>query len=590
MLKLNIKERSSKFIFGTTLAVSFVAAAFGVYHIFKTNDNANAYLNGFDPGNIMSDFVMGNKSTMSETDIQKFLKSKNTCNHAYDNTVKHYEQQGYKYTIKNNKVVCMADDTFSGETAAHIIWQAAQDYSINPQVLIVLLQKEQGLVTDTWPNHNQYAKATGFACPDNGNGCNSKDAGFKNQIRKAAALFREVLNGGWSNYPAYTTQYVQYSPNANCGGSNIYIQNRATSALYRYTPYQPNQAALNAGWSTATCGAYGNRNFYNYFTEWFGSTKGYGYEMVHGGGIEGGYNAAGGFKNLGFPTGNEQCNLKDNGCYQDFEHGKVYWTASLGAHAVIGGIREKWDQLGYEWNLGYPVNNEIGGLKNGGSWQQFENGVIYWSPSTGAHANRGEVRNKYGQMGFENSYLGYPIDDGGCGLKDNGCYQWFQNGGIYWTPGHGGIDIYGGIKDKWTSLGFENGRLGYPTTGEICKKSGCYREFENGAIYWTNTGVHALYGGIAKRYSNEGGTDNRWIGSPSEDQICGLKNGGCYASFSGNVAMYSSSSGTFLNLGGIREKYRNSGFENGPLGYPTSDEMISGNKTVQHFEHGSILW
>ena len=50
----------------------------------------------------------------------------------------------------------------SGDTAAHIIWQAAQDYRINPQVLIVLLQKETSLITDPIPNNGDYRKATGF--------------------------------------------------------------------------------------------------------------------------------------------------------------------------------------------------------------------------------------------------------------------------------------------------------------------------------------------------------------------------------------------------------------------------------------------
>ena len=54
----------------------------------------------------------------------------------------------------------------------------------------------------------------------------------------------------------------------------INIQNRATSALYRYTPYQPNAGALAAGYGTAPCGAYGNRNFYQYFEDWFGNITG----------------------------------------------------------------------------------------------------------------------------------------------------------------------------------------------------------------------------------------------------------------------------------------------------------------------------
>jgi len=87
-------------------------------------------------------------------------------------------------------------------------------------------------------------------------------------------MFRDVLNGGWSNYPAYKTSFIHYHPNSGCGGQNIYITNRATSALYRYTPYIPNQAALNAGKGTGdSCSSYGNRNFYNYFTEWFGDSR-----------------------------------------------------------------------------------------------------------------------------------------------------------------------------------------------------------------------------------------------------------------------------------------------------------------------------
>jgi len=58
-----------------------------------------------------------------------------------------------------------------------------------------------------------------------------------------------------------------------CGYGVVNIQNRSTQALYNYTPYQPNPGALAAGWGTAPCGAYGNRNFYLYFTSWFGPTN-----------------------------------------------------------------------------------------------------------------------------------------------------------------------------------------------------------------------------------------------------------------------------------------------------------------------------
>jgi putative cell wall-binding protein len=70
------------------------------------------------------------------------------------------------------------------------------------------------------------------------------------------------------------TTAVLYNPNSGCGSTPVYIRNSATAALYYYTPYQPNAAALKAGYGIGdSCSSYGNRNFYNYFTDWFGSTQ-----------------------------------------------------------------------------------------------------------------------------------------------------------------------------------------------------------------------------------------------------------------------------------------------------------------------------
>jgi len=247
---------------------------------FTYTNNANASLAGFDPGRIMDDAVMSNKTTMSESDIQSFLKSKNSCNDTDYNKYQYYTSLGYSYNWQNGHFVCMADESFNGETAAHIIWQTAQDYNINPQVLIVLLQKEQSLITDTWPNSGQYMSATGFACYDNGQPCQGYAAGFKIQLRKAANLFHEVLDNRDYDGDNFITNYpvgvnsIFYNPDARCGASNVNVQNRATSALYRYTPYQPNTYALSGGYVSAypQCGAFGNRNFYDYFTGWFGGT------------------------------------------------------------------------------------------------------------------------------------------------------------------------------------------------------------------------------------------------------------------------------------------------------------------------------
>ncbi len=261
--------------------LAMIVLAYCILRTLQSTTSA-ASASGFNPGNIISDQVMGNYNSMSINEIQSFLTEKGNCNNTnytlYQQLTKQYPKITWHF--ENGHFVCLSEERFgdgqtigSGQTAAEIIYQAAQDYKINPQVIIVLLEKEQGLITDSYPNSYNYRAATGYGCPDTA-ACDTKYYGFKNQVRNAAAMFRSVLDGGWSNYPAGRTNYVQYHPNRNCGGTNIYIENRATSALYRYTPYQPNSAALSAGYGTGdTCSSYGNRNFYMYFTDWFGSTQ-----------------------------------------------------------------------------------------------------------------------------------------------------------------------------------------------------------------------------------------------------------------------------------------------------------------------------
>lgn len=259
-------------VFATTFLFTFLNKQFT-----RESEAEAASLANFDPGYIISDWQMGKYTSMTEAEIQAFLNSKGNCRDTNIGKASNYPSLSYH--IKDGHFVCLAEETFgdginygeaapAGDSAAHIIWQAAQDYKINPQVLIVLLQKEQGLITDSWPNNVQYRSATGYGCPDTA-ACSTKYYGFKNQVRNAASMFRTVLDGGWTNYPL-GENYVQYNPNAACGGSVVNIRSLATSALYRYTPYQPNAGALAAGYGTASCGAYGNRNFYLYFQDWFG--------------------------------------------------------------------------------------------------------------------------------------------------------------------------------------------------------------------------------------------------------------------------------------------------------------------------------
>ncbi|WP_449407906.1 FG-GAP repeat domain-containing protein [Microbacterium maritypicum] len=235
-------------------------------------------LAGFTPGNIISDAVLTAKNTMTEAQIQAFFNSKvSRCLGGADKYGPIVCLKDFTITSVNRPAdaYCSGYTGAANESAARIIYRVAQSCNINPQVLIVMLQKEQGLVTHTWPSANRYWAALGQGCPDGGVPCDPNYVGFFHQIYGAARQMQIYMEGKWFTYYAPgKTWNIRYNPEIACGSAPVYVANRATSALYYYTPYQPNAAAMAAGYGEGDgCSAYGNRNFYNYFTDWFGSTQ-----------------------------------------------------------------------------------------------------------------------------------------------------------------------------------------------------------------------------------------------------------------------------------------------------------------------------
>jgi hypothetical protein len=234
----------------------------------------------FNSSRIIDDSVFFDSNSMGAQDVQAFLSSK------VPNCDTNHEAGGgytppftclkdYRQNIQGKSADAYCTGAVSGgmKSAAQIIKDVSVACSISPKVLIVLLQKEQSLITDTWPWPNQYEKATGYACPDTAP-CDPEFAGFFNQIWYAARQFQRYVKQPQSfNFASGKTSFVSYQANnPGCGGTNITIQNSATAALYNYTPYQPNAAALNNLYGTGdTCSAYGNRNFWRLFSDWFGS-------------------------------------------------------------------------------------------------------------------------------------------------------------------------------------------------------------------------------------------------------------------------------------------------------------------------------
>ena len=243
----------------------------------------------FDPGNIVSDQVLTDTSTMTVDQIQTFLEARvrgGACDRYRESeraTDRGYAppwtclfefQQNPDSGATNYGQFDSSGNPASipgGLSAAEIIHRASQEYGINPQVLLVLLQKEQELITDNWPWPTRYSKATGWACPDTAP-CDPNSAGFHSQVTSAARGLRGYIDNLESWWYRVGTNQIAYHPNKDCGYQTINIKSRATAGLYLYTPYAPNEAALaNLHGVGDSCSAYGNRNFWVSFITWFGN-------------------------------------------------------------------------------------------------------------------------------------------------------------------------------------------------------------------------------------------------------------------------------------------------------------------------------
>ncbi len=231
----------------------------------------------FNPSTIVPDAVFSDMQTFGGPEgIQRFLESKNSI---LANTSLDFLAKLNEPTDVSVKQALDDPEPNLGRlrTAAELIWDASRVSGLNPQVILVTLQKEQGLIsTSVNPSRVQRAlnHAMGFDCPD-ATGCGNLFPGFYFQ------LFGNVDTEG-NRYLGATRSLMKsfLTPNGrgpSIGGvpakvgdtlsientigdyegiakqQTVTIGNRASAALYRYTPHVFN----------------GNYNFWKFFTSWF---------------------------------------------------------------------------------------------------------------------------------------------------------------------------------------------------------------------------------------------------------------------------------------------------------------------------------
>jgi uncharacterized protein with LGFP repeats len=154
------------------------------------------------------------------------------------------------------------------------------------------------------------------------------------------------------------------------------------------------------------------------------------------------------------------------------------------------------------------------------------------------------------------------------------------------------------IEQRYNSDAALRTSLGAPTAPEVSDGGVRHRVYEKGRLYWSSqTGVHEVHGQILARYLALGGHTK--FGAPTNDETSTPDGVGKYNHFigtpgTGTASIYfTGATGAHGIWGLIREKWSALNREQGPLGYPATDELTTpdGVGRYNHFsKDASIYW
>ena len=92
---------------------------------------------------------------------------------------------------------------------------------------------------------------------------------------------------------------------------------------------------------------------------------------------------------LGAPQAALRTTSDGSGRYRDYQNGAIYWSPTTGAHAVVGEIQDRWrNEGGLKGDLGYPVSDEMPTRDGTGRMTRFQGGTIVWSDRDGVSVER----------------------------------------------------------------------------------------------------------------------------------------------------------------------------------------------------------
>lgn len=576
-----------------TLTAAIVLAA-GLVAVQPPQRSEAADASQFDPGNIISDALFFDGQAMSSaSEIQQFLVNQvPVCRSSYACLTTYRTNTP---TMAAAPGRCAAYGGRNSELAAEIIYRIGVACGISTKAMLVILEKEQSLVTSATPSKGRFDSATGMGCPDTAP-CDPAFGGLFYQVYYAALQFKIYADSpGYFNYQAGRVNNILYHPDRSCGSSPVYIANQATAGLYNYTPYQPNAAALaNLYGSGDGCSAYGNRNFWRLYTDWFGSTQA---NNAGAQAIAAAYASLGGAGgSLGAQLSGVVCSNGYRDCGVEYRLGSIYWSERTGAFPVYPSIRGAyWAAGGSAGPLGAPTSGPINIAANGGGvGQVFENGSVFSNPSAGAFPVYEPVRTAYFATSGAAGAFGWPTGNQVCDATLGSCTQSYQNGYVGAVNKTTSWSVTGRMAAEYRNNGGPAGALGVVTSNEApiaANGGGSGQAFANGSIYaGSSTGIFAVTGNVKIAYFALSGSAGS-LGWPTGVQACSASGAGCIQAFQNGYVSASGPKASQIITGRIAGAYTAAGGTAGNLGVATSAVVTipqNGGGTGQTFEGGSI--
>jgi len=130
-------------------------------------------------------------------------------------------------------------------------------------------------------------------------------------------------------------------------------------------------------------------------------------------------------------------------------------------------------------------------------------------------------------------------------------------------------------------------------TGDVTgiRDGGYYRNYQSGAVISTPTqSLFVSQGPIRSEWAALN-FENGLMGYPTTDELGGLVNGGVKQNYEGGVIIWTTATGPHESFGPIRSEWQALGFEGGVLGYPTT-EVVTGlinGGSYQNYQRGAIV-